>query len=203
MSDYQLNLPPDFESLDKKQAGEYLTQYVRAIPKRVKQLEGIVRSERSFSAWKAIGTKEAMTKLGQWLKKHTRTRKLTRVEMEQQQALFQEPPWNQALESGSLNLDDWTLDERSLSLAMDTGIYFAKSLLEVNPEIPWKVEQNKSAVYYRRPILAISKGSQLSPTSIGEVLVMKLVERAPDNEIWDGFQHWREEAIVARKMINS
>lgn len=152
-----------FYALTKPQADQFLEKLVRAVPERMRQLEGFVTERRP--AWKPDCTERAFLTLCEVFQESIETVPRTPTEMaaEVESQRRVQPEIFQLLGGKVRN---WELSDRTLSLAYDAGICFGQDLLSKESRLRWRVETRRNADFHH-PVLAVPRTGQRAPLILG------------------------------------
>jgi len=158
-------LDQPFREMSKEELREYANWFHSIIPHRIKILEKAVKGSLGFESWKADMSPESLDPLSRWFEKQVETRKKTKEELEADRALlgkFGEP-------------EDWTITERTASIAFDVGIYFGQVVLVNVPGAKWsQVLRGKRNFDYGKPVIIYPGGVPLEPINIIIVSAFKV-----------------------------
>ena len=147
-----------FREMPKKELREYYEWFHDVVPQRIDELASVVRSSAGFESWQPNYTPDSLNALGRWFATQVRTRPLTQEEQEGfavgSSYPIERPPWE--------------LTDRTLSLAMDVGIYLSQVFLRNHPSLRWDQPLgNKKFVDYGQPVLVGFAGDvPLNPVRI-------------------------------------
>lgn len=149
-----------FQSMSREKAEAYFTWFMEQIPVRVSALEQAVQSTVEYEDWQADCTPESLEKLGQWLCEQVETRERKKAEKE---AIYgRAPTWFRNVE-----IEDWELTNRTLSLALDTGMYFGRVSEENLSGLKWvMVKRPKNDADFQQPVLVGTGRLRLNPVRI-------------------------------------
>ena len=160
MTTYEVHKPPsdyDVRAMPKEEIRRYRDWYVRAISERLRALEGAVRADAGFEAWRADATAESLPMLGRWFATQVATRPRTAEELA---ALKRGLPY-------PIDIPAVELTDRTFSLAEDIGMYVSEVLRQSIPTLRWDVQLgDKRNVDYGRPILVGSGRVPFCPTQV-------------------------------------
>ena len=115
------------------------------LPQRVTELAAAVRETPGFETWPADFTPASLDTLGQWFAGQVETRKCTQEELKaiKDRLLF------------PIDVPTDELTNRTLSLAMDIGMYFSQVLMHNHPDLKWEQPLNdKRFAEYGQPCLS-------------------------------------------------
>lgn len=145
-----------FREMSKPELKSYFDWFMRVMPERVRQLEGAVRATPERSSWQADLSRDSLQGLGEWFADQARPRAQPAPD-EEVKAPVPFP----------IEVPGDGLSHRTLSLAMDIGMYFgqvvAKNLPGTNWEQPLK---NPHFAEYGQPVLIGFGSVPLNPVRI-------------------------------------
>jgi hypothetical protein len=142
--DYQLIQPPrvplDFRAMSKQELKEYKAWFLGSIPERIAVLAAAVRATPGCEQWEPDGSPESLDALGEWFAAHVETRSRTPDEMERLTRELHsgyDPTDPKTQVVFHIEIADWTLTNRTVSLAMDLGMYMSQVFLKQHPTLKW------------------------------------------------------------------
>jgi hypothetical protein len=159
--DYQLIQPPrvplDFRAMSKQELNEYKAWFLGSIPERIAVLAAAVRATPGYEQWEPDDSPESLDSLGEWFAAHVETRPRTPEEMERLTRELHsgyDPTDPKTQVVFHIEIADWTLTNRTVSLSMDIGMYMSQVFLKQHPTLKW-VQQLGSTrnVYYGELVL--------------------------------------------------
>jgi hypothetical protein len=162
---YNLIQPPfklkQPREISQKERERYFQWFMEVLPQRTDELAQAVRQSPGFEAWQPDLTPGSLDALGDWFagQIEIRTRKRTEAEI-------------QAI------LSDEQLTTRTLSLAMDVGMYFSRVLLKSYGSLRWVQPVDKQFVDYGQPVLAGVGPLSLNPVRVARVLARRVATKA-------------------------
>lgn len=159
--------------------------------KRIKELIKVVKSTNGYEGWNPDFSKDSLLLLGRWLKENITTRKMTKEEyMEQRRKT-----------PNYIEICDWELTYRSMSLLYDAGIYFGETFNHTFPSYKWEqcLSRAKYYVDVGHMLIKINK-YVMNPALQLRVIGLKLVE-GTENEIvlYNMFENWTHYAKEEKK----
>lgn len=186
LPDYMLFIPPmelDFANWSRKTARSYFDWFLGQISERKDELARLV--SRLSPGCRLDDSPDSLRCLGEVFVSEVRTRPSTQEEIAQQgEALT--PRLREVVET-----EVWELTDRTLSLCLDVGIYFAEVLHKEHPTLEWDLWTRKT-VEYNRPVLVGFRGNV--PLDAPGILV-NIARRKVDGQHQVGelkrvFEHW-------------
>lgn len=144
---YSIIQPPftlQFREMPKKALEAYRTWFHQVTSERLAELASAVKRTPGYENWEPILTSESLDVLGRWFEGQVETRKKSADEVEETRSKLTFP----------IDIPDDELTNRSLSLAMDIGIYFAQVILKNLPDTRWDQPLgNKKFADYGQPVI--------------------------------------------------
>lgn len=145
---YSIIKPPflvEHETMTKKELREYFDWFQTMIPERIRELTHAVRGTFRFQNWEPDLTPESLDELGHWFVGQIEIRSRTEHEVQEIKNHSASP----------IKIPREELDDKTLSLAMDVGIYISQVFLKNHPTLRWDqpLKNNKYA-HYGHAVLA-------------------------------------------------
>jgi hypothetical protein len=155
-----------FRELTSKQARQQYEWFLSQIPVRLEELRLLIEPYGLSLNY----TRESLPALGRWFELQVETRPRTPEEMAAER--LKEPAWLEGY------VKPWVFTERTFSICIDTGIYFAELLRHFHPHLQWDlVLKPKNDADLHEPVLVGFPGRvRLNPTRIIRVLAYKVVD---------------------------
>lgn len=142
---YNTTHPPftlKFWEMSKKELRDYFRWFLDVTPERINELASAVKSSPGFEDWEPDYTPTSLNALGSWFAVQIQTRPRTHEEIEEIAAQSPFPRSGQELTN------------RTISLAMDIGMYLSEVLLRNNPSLRWdQLFGSKRFIEYGQPVL--------------------------------------------------
>jgi len=114
------------------------------IPLRIEELTKAVNSSDDFETWRPEFSPVSLSSLDDWLATQVQTRRRTQEEL-------------QKITSGSrhpIPIENWKLTDRTISLAVDIGMYLSQVLLTNHSSLQWDQPfGGKNFIDYGQPVL--------------------------------------------------
>ncbi|PDT79225.1 hypothetical protein [Bradyrhizobium sp. C9] len=152
---YELVRPPFTQSFQEMAEGElnrYLEWFGGVLPERLNMLANAVRSAPSYEDWQPDGMPNSLNLLGQWFATQIAVRPRSKIEMRSIDAKF------------PIDVPGEELTDRTLSLAMDIGMYLSQVFLKNHPSLKWEQPlANKKFIDYGQPVLVAFKPGPFNP----------------------------------------
>jgi hypothetical protein len=123
----------------------YATWFHEIMPERLSVLTNAVQSTPGFEDWDPDRSPGSLDRLGAWFSQVVDTRPLTTEElrMMQQQLTF------------AIEIEDSALSPRTISIALDIGMYVGQVFLTNHPTLKWhQLLKGVSSVDYGQPVLS-------------------------------------------------
>lgn len=131
-----------FAEMSKPELRDYYRWFLEVIPSRVDELAGAVKRTPGFESWAADFTPSSLEALGNWYAMQVETRPRTGDEIEELAAKLPFP------------VSSRELTNRTISLAMDIGMYLSQVLLRNSPPLKWdQLFGGKTYIDYGQPVL--------------------------------------------------
>lgn len=144
---YSTIQPPftlQFPEMSKKDLIAYAAWFHDIIPARIAELTRAVTSTPGFEGWEPNATPESLDDLGRWFEGQVEMRKKDAEEIAEARAKLTFP----------IDIPDEQLTNRTFSLAMDMGMYFAQVVLENLLGTRWDQPlRSKKFVDYGQPVI--------------------------------------------------
>jgi hypothetical protein len=168
---YQLIANPiavQFDRMEKKELRDYYDSFLRSIPERIMELYSAIRDSPGCEDWKPDYSPSSLGPLGDWFASQVKTRPRTEEEIKK-------------IQSGSpypIEVPLFALNDRTLSLAFDVGMYLSEVLLHNHSSIRWNVPLgSKRDIDYGQPVLVGFVGSvPFNPVRIATVLAQGIAD---------------------------
>lgn len=157
---YSIIQPPftlDFQRMLEVQLQAYASWFHEILPHRLEELSKAVRSTTGFEAWQPNLAVESLDSLGVWFAKQVQTRQKTEEEIgvTRMRMLF------------PTDIPTEELTNRTFSLAMDIGMYFAQVVQHNLPGTRWDQPlKDKKFADYGQPVLMGFGSVPLNPVRV-------------------------------------
>ena len=189
---YQNIQPPftlKFREMSKRELADYAKWFHASIPERIAQLESAVRSTPGYESWRATAEPETLGSLGAWFVDHVTVRPRSPEEiaqLQQRSAMLASPPTTD-------------LTNETFSLAMDIGMYFARTLQQAYPQLQWtQYLDNKKFAHYGQPVLIGFGVVPLNPVHIAVTLGYGIAAgKQKGTRLTELFAVWSKQAVKA------
>jgi len=133
-----------FREMAKKDLMAYAAWFHESTPGRIAELTRAVKGTPRHERWEPDMTPESLAELGAWFESQVATRKKSPDELETTKAKLVFP----------IDIPDEELTNRTLSLAVDVGMYFAQVVLKNLPGTRWDQPLgNKKFADYGQPVI--------------------------------------------------
>ena len=167
---YQIIHPPifnDFEKRTRQEIRSYKDWFISAIPERLAHLEANVKSTPGYLGWKADVTPESLRSLDRWFASQVQTQKTTRAELEALKAQLTFP----------VDLPDARLTERTVSVAIDIGMYLGEVVLAHVAGTKWEqvLKDKRNADYGQLVVTGLGK-MPFNPVRVAIVVASKYAD---------------------------
>lgn len=186
-SDYSLVQPPsdlEFHKWPKAECLAYAAWFHETDSERVAELTRAVQATSGFEAWLPDETPESLDTLGRWFEREVEVRPKTETELKEEQIL--------AGEFGTDIVEPTTLTNRTFSLAMDIGRYFARVIQKAVPEAKWSLRvTGRTYADFGQPTLVGLGPPPLNPVEIVVVSAF-CIAQGRTNRLRELFEIWRD-----------
>jgi len=203
MATYQIiHLPKflnrrDFSDLSYAEAEKYFLWFREQEEGRIAYLKGQI--QLYDKSWDMDFSPSSLEVVDSWFREVVNWRLRTEFEVNKIDAQLREMP---KLSVG-ISPQTITADEKTVSIAFDTGLYFAKCLQKSCESVFWKiVEKPKSNLDIHQPVLADPKSNiELNPRRIMEVCASKYIKGNYDKSIPQLYDIWKN--ILCSSQVGS
>lgn len=145
----------DFAAMARPELKAYFAWFMKVMPERIAGLEAAVRED--IPGWAADETPDSLTPLGTWFETQVELRPRTESELAELQAGLSFP----------IEVPREYLTNRTFSLAMDIGMYFARVILATVPGTDWSQSlKNPRLAHHGQPIVISPGKSPLNPVNL-------------------------------------
>jgi len=178
---YSTIQPPftlEFGDISKEDLLAYAAWFHNASPGRIAELTKAVKSTSGYASWEPDATPESLEDLGRWFEGQVETRKKTAEEIAETRASLVFP----------IEIPTEGLTNRTFSLAMDIGMYFARVVLENLPGTRWDQPlRNKKFADYGQPVLMGFGTVPLNPVRVVVTTAYRICRHKPAHlrELYD------------------
>jgi hypothetical protein len=194
---YEIIQPPftlKFREMSKQELADYARWFQSSIPERLSQLEAAVRATLGYEHWAATCERDSLAALGEWFAAEVMVRPRKReevAELQRRSGMLASPP-----------VVDLT--NRSFSLAMDVGMYLARTLERTHPHLQWKqFLDNKKFADYGQPVLMGFGPVPLNPIRIAVSLAYGIAAgNQSGKRLSELFDYWSGQAGQRQGMTN-
>jgi hypothetical protein len=184
---YAINQPPftlRFCEMPKKELQAYAAWFHQVTPERISELTKAVNSTPGYESWEPDLTPESLATLGRWFERQVETRKMTAEELAEARAKLTFP----------IDIPEEELTNRTFSLAMDIGMYFADVVLKNLPGTRWDQPLgSKNFADYGQPVLMGFGKVPLNPVRIIITTAYRIAHHKPAGlrELYDTWTKMR------------
>lgn len=170
---YSVIQPPftlQFRDMSRKELVAYAAWFRDSTPYRVAELAKSVKSTSHYEKWEPDITPESLRDLGQWMEAQIETRAREPGEIAEIQAKLTFP----------IEIPVEELTNRSFSVAMDIGMYFAQVVLRNLPGSRWDQPfGSKRFADYGQPVISGFGAAQLNPVGVMITTAYRVAGGAP------------------------
>lgn len=172
---YSIVDPPftlEFTRMSKAELRAYAAWFHETDAERIAELVRVVQATPGFEKWLPDETPESLETLGRWFEGQVETRPKTEDELANDRLLL--------AGLGEEFVEPKTLTDRTFSLAMDMGRYFARVMLKAVPDAKWSLRLTGSTFAdYGQPTLVGLGPPPLNPITVMIVTAMHIAEGRP------------------------
>ncbi len=157
-----------FREMPKKELKRYFEWLMEARSQRVDELAEAVKGTAGYEDWRPDGTPASLDSLGKWFAEHANVRARTDEEFKniEDQLVF------------PMEVQGEELTTRTLSLAMDVGIYLSQVFLKNHQNLEWDQPLgNKKFIDYGQPVLVKFKPGPFNPVRMVVTFAYGLVSK--------------------------
>jgi hypothetical protein len=170
---YSTIQPPftlQFHDMAKKDLIAYARWFHDSTAGRITELTGAVTSTPGYESWRPNTTPESLEDLGLWFEDQVETRKKQAADIAEDRAKLAFP----------IDVPDEELTNRTFSLAMDIGMYFAQVVLKSLPGTQWDQPLgNKKFADYGQPVIMGFGTIPLNPVRVMVTTAYAISRRKP------------------------
>ncbi len=173
---YQLinNLPIDFNfnSKTKEELKMYNQWFIENKSQRINSLIELVKSNSEFENWQSDFTLNSLKQLGKWLTTSIETEKLSEIKYNEKRA--NTPDY--------INIRDWELTAKTLSILVDVAIYFGETFIKEHSDLKWQqyFSKIKKDINHGHVVIKLKK-MELNPVWLIYILGGKLADKERNN----------------------
>jgi hypothetical protein len=157
---YAIIQPPftlQFRGMSKKDLQAYGAWFHQVTPERIAELTKTVKGTPGYEGWEPNAAPDSLEVLDRWFEGQVETRKKNTDEIEETRSKLTFP----------IDIPEEELTNKSFSLAMDIGMYFAQVILKNLPGTRWDQPlRNKRDADYGQPVIMGFGTVPLNPVSI-------------------------------------
>lgn len=194
---YTIIQPPftlKFREMSKRELRDYFKWFLQSIPERISALADAVRETGGFQDWEPDYSPESLGPLGDWFSRQVETRPKTAKELDEIHELCGYPIVGRERQ----------LTNRTISIAIDVGMYFSQVLLHNHPSLKWELPLgSKNFADYGQPVLKGSGHAVLNPVAIATVLAYGFADGTKSGKrLHDVYYIWERSLSVAPEIHN-
>lgn len=182
---YEIIQPPftlKFREMSKQELIKYAAWFHGIVDDRVSELEAAVRATLGYESWMATSKRESLVTLGEWFAGEVKTRPRTPEEIAELKS------------RGDLlvSAPEADLTNRSFSLAIDVGMYVARTFERNYQQLSWEqFLDNKKFADYGQPVLTGFGPVPLNPIRIAVTLAYGLASgKQTGRRLTEIFDYW-------------
>jgi len=173
--------------MSKAELKDYFNWFLAVISERIAELESAVRKTPGFSTWKADYTPDSLGPLGNWFATQVETRPKTSEEIQDKHKL----PFPEMVA-------DEELTDRTISLAMDIGMYLGKTLQNNYGHLEWiQFLDNKRFIDHGQPVLVGFGKVPMNSFRIVTGLTRSIIDKRRTGErLRELYDYWAQRAAA-------
>jgi hypothetical protein len=157
-----------FREMPKEELKRYFEWIMEIRSQRLNELARAVKQTSGYEGWRPDGTPASLDALGKWFAEQVDVRARTDNELEKIEGRLMFP----------VDVPGEELTTRTLSLAVDVGIYLSEVFLKNYPVLQWDQPlQNKKFIDYGHPVLVKFRLGPLNPVRMVVTLAYGLVSK--------------------------
>ncbi|HEU4730907.1 MAG TPA: hypothetical protein VFT22_23590 [Kofleriaceae bacterium] len=157
---YSIIQPPftlQFRDMSRKELAAYAAWFHDVTPARIAELANAVKDSSGYEGWEPDATPESLGELGRWFEGQVETRTKGAEELAEARAKLTFP----------IDVPEEQLTNRTFSLAMDIGMYFAQVVLKNLPGTRWDQPfGSKKFADYGQPVIMGFGAVPLNPVRV-------------------------------------
>lgn len=188
---YKIIQPPftlQFREMSKDELRQYFAWFLEVMPVRLNALREAVSATQGFEELVLDGSTQSLKGLGDWFVAAVEVRGRTADEINEIQSRSKH----------TITVPDTELSNRTFSIAMDIGMYFARVMLLTHPHLNWEQPlKDKKFVDYGQPILIGAGRVPLNPVRLMVILAYGFVSKAQKgSRLAEIFEYWSRQATT-------
>jgi len=179
--------PLVFRERHVEELKEYNEWFHAIMPERIAMLAKAVKRVRKFKSWKPDETVSSLDTLGAWFEGQVETRPHTPAELEELDRMFPGgyEKWG---------VDDWTLTNRTFSLAIDIGMYFGRVFLKNVSSTWWtQVLKDRRNADFGQPVIMGLGPVPLNPIDVATVTAYRIA-KGQSAQLRELYEIWLKKA---------
>ncbi len=171
----------EMTEMSRQELRAYFEWFMSVMPERIEELHKAVNESPEFERWSADGSPSSLDSLGRWFAGQVESRDRTQEEMDEIRSHLTFP----------IDVPTKDLTNRTFSLAMDIGMYFAHVMRKNHHSLEWQQPfGSKRFADYGQPVLAGFGVVALNPVRVTTVIARGLV-------------HGTDQGDALRKLYNT
>lgn len=149
----------EFLALSWLDGKRFMEEIAARVNERIAALELCVRATPGYESWRADGSDESLARLGEWFLVAVPRRAPTPEELELLSGVkVLNPDLPPAIIEDLQRMPttrSWVYVDDALarSVLLDIGLYMARCLLQIRPDLQWSRSRNKRDMEYNMPVL--------------------------------------------------
>jgi hypothetical protein len=162
-----------FPDMRKKELDQYFEWFMGIRSQRLSELAEAVRGTAGYEGWQPDGTPASLDFLGKWFAEQADVRARTDEELKSIEGRLLFP----------MDIQGKELTTRTLSLAMDVGMYLSQVFLKNHQNLEWHQPlENKKFIDYGQPVLVKFRPGPFNPVRMVVTLAYGLVNKQKSAE---------------------
>lgn len=177
-----------FRDMSKDELLRYFSWFLEVAPERIEQLKTAVHTTAGFEDTPVDFTSESFPGLGEWFAAVVETKQRTGEEIEE----------TKLRTAYAFPVAQTELSNRTFSIAMDMGMYFAEVMLSKYPHLTWDQPlSDKKFADYGQPVLVGAGPVPLNPVRLMVTLAYGVAAKTQTGARLTGlFEYWSKRAAL-------
>lgn len=157
-----------FREMSKQELKRYFEWFMEVRSQRLSELSEVVKETYGYEKWQPDGTPVSLNALGKWFAEQANVRPRTDEEFKSIENRLMFP----------MEVQGEELTTRTLSLAMDIGMYLSQVFLKNHQNLGWDQPLgNKKFIDYGQPVLIKFKSGPFNPVRMVVTFAYGLVSK--------------------------
>ena len=182
---YTIIQPPltlKFREMSKSELNDYFGWFLEVLPQRIKELASAVEESEPFENWHPDLAPTSLMSLGDWFVTQIQLRQRTGEEV---QHIMSRVPY-------PIEIRNQELTDRTVSLAVDIGMYFGQVLIRNHPSLRWTQPLNdKRFADFGHAVLVNFGAVPLNPVRTAVTFAYGIADgRQTGNRLRELYDYW-------------